>query len=178
MAPAWGDLKFNTVTSSHWLQYHLKSEPCVSFRLSVRVKEDLNETEPRPLRDSLSELSLNYQVMHKRALLWWILLWEKKRMGNLERPAEGHHYRRFLSVQWKDGIPKARLYTCDFWCDFWCNFACKTRLTLPCMNALPRIIAQIGKQVITYYLKTPLFPISATLAVFCRSIKRLKTRAG
>ena len=31
---------------------------------------------------------------------------------------------------------------------------------------------------ITYYLKTPLFPISANLVVFCRSVTRLKTHAG
>ena len=41
-----------------------------------------------------------------------------------------------------------------------------------------RSIAWIGNKVITYYLKTPLFPISANLAVFCRSVARLKTRAG
>ena len=38
--------------------------------------------------------------------------------------------------------------------------------------------AWIGKKVITYYFKTPFFPISANLAVFCRRVTRLKTRAG
>ena len=41
-----------------------------------------------------------------------------------------------------------------------------------------RSIAWIGKKVITFYLKTPFFPMSAHLAVFCRSATRLKTRAG
>ena len=41
-----------------------------------------------------------------------------------------------------------------------------------------RSIAWIVKKVITYYLQTPLFPISANLAVFCRSVTRLKIRAG
>ena len=34
------------------------------------------------------------------------------------------------------------------------------------------------KKVITYYLKTPFFPISANLAVFCRSVRRLKKPCG
>ena len=36
------------------------------------------------------------------------------------------------------------------------------------------IIAWIGNKVITYYLKTSFFPISANLVVFCRCITRLK----
>ena len=64
------------------------------------------------------------------------------------------------------------------WCDFWCNVVYKTRLTLPCMSAFFANIAWIGKKVITYYLKTPFFQISANLPVFCRSVTRPKTRAG
>ena len=41
-----------------------------------------------------------------------------------------------------------------------------------------RSIVWIGKKVITYCLKTPFIPISANLVVFCRSVTRLKTRAG
>ena len=42
-----------------------------------------------------------------------------------------------------------------------------------------RSIAWIGKKVITYYLKTPLYPISVNLAVFGRSVNtQLKSRAG
>ena len=48
----------------------------------------------------------------------------------------------------------------------------------PARMLFSRSIAWIGKKVITYYLKTPLFPISADLAVFRRSVTRLKTRAG
>ena len=40
------------------------------------------------------------------------------------------------------------------------------------------IIAWIRNEVITYYLKTPIFPISANLAAFCRSVTRLKTCLG
>ena len=71
------------------------------------------------------------------------------------------------------------VYTCDFWCDFWCDFAYQTRLTLPCTNVFfSRSVAWIGKKVMTYYLKTPFFPIPANLTVFRRSVTRLKTRAG
>ena len=41
-----------------------------------------------------------------------------------------------------------------------------------------RSIVWIGKKVITYCLKTPFIPISANLVVFCRSVTRIKTRAG
>ena len=41
-----------------------------------------------------------------------------------------------------------------------------------------RSIVWIGKKVITYCSKTPFIPISANLVVFCRSVTRLKTRAG
>ena len=34
------------------------------------------------------------------------------------------------------------------------------------------------KKVITYFLKTPFFPISANLAVFCRSVTRLQSLCG
>ena len=36
----------------------------------------------------------------------------------------------------------------------------------------------LERKSITYYLKTPLFPVSANLVVFCRSVTRLKTHAG
>ena len=53
----------------------------------------------------------------------------------------------------------------------------RTKRALPYPARMPfsRSIAWIGKEVITYYLKTPFFPISANLAVFCRSVTRLKT---
>ena len=43
---------------------------------------------------------------------------------------------------------------------------------------LPQSMAWIGKKIITSCLKTPFTPISANLAVFCRSVTWLKTRAG
>ena len=45
-------------------------------------------------------------------------------------------------------------------------------------RALTRRNAWIGKKAIKYYLKTPFFPISANLAVFCRSVTRLKKPCG
>ena len=41
-----------------------------------------------------------------------------------------------------------------------------------------RSIVWIGKKVITYCLKTLFISISANLVVFCRSVTRLKARAG
>ena len=70
------------------------------------------------------------------------------------------------------------VYTCDFWCDFWCDFAYQTRLTLPCTNVFSRSVAWIGKKVMTYYLKTPFFPIPGNLTVFRRSVTRLKPVRG
>ena len=54
----------------------------------------------------------------------------------------------------------------------------KRVLPYPARLFFSRSIVWVGKKVITYYLKTPFFPISPNLAVFCRSVTRLKTRAG
>ena len=54
----------------------------------------------------------------------------------------------------------------------------KRALPYPARMSFSRSIAWIGKKVMTYYLKTSFFPISANLAVFCRSVRRLNTRAG
>ena len=54
----------------------------------------------------------------------------------------------------------------------------KRRLTPPCTKAFFAKHRVDWKDFITYYLKTPFFPISANLAVFCSSVTRLKTRAG
>ena len=54
----------------------------------------------------------------------------------------------------------------------------KRALPYPARMSFSRSIAWIGKKVITYYLKTPFFPIPAILAVLRRSDTRLKTRAG
>ena len=50
----------------------------------------------------------------------------------------------------------------------------KRALPYPARMLFSRSIAWIGKKVITYYLKTPFFPISASMAVFCRSVARPK----
>ena len=54
----------------------------------------------------------------------------------------------------------------------------KRALPYPARMPFSRSIAWIGKKVITYYLKTPFFPIPANLTVFRRSVTRLKTPAG
>ena len=54
----------------------------------------------------------------------------------------------------------------------------KRALPYPARMLFSRSIARMGKKVITYYLNTPFFAISANLAVFCRSVTRLKIRAG
>ena len=54
----------------------------------------------------------------------------------------------------------------------------KRALPYPARMLFSRSIVWIGKKVITYCLKTPFIPISANLVVFCRSVTRLKTRAG
>ena len=54
----------------------------------------------------------------------------------------------------------------------------KHALPYPTRMLFSLIIAWIGIKGITYYLKAPFFPISANLAVFCRIVKRLKTRGG
>ena len=54
----------------------------------------------------------------------------------------------------------------------------KRALPYPARMLFSRSIAWIGKKVITYYLKTLFFPISANLTVFSRSVTRLKTRVG
>ena len=53
-----------------------------------------------------------------------------------------------------------------------------TKRALPARMSFSRSIAWLGKKVMTYYLKTPFFPIPANLAAFRRSDTRLKTRAG
>ena len=53
-----------------------------------------------------------------------------------------------------------------------------TNAPYPRRSLFSRSIALIEKKVITYYLKTTFFPISANLAVFCLSVARLQTRAG
>ena len=49
----------------------------------------------------------------------------------------------------------------------------RTKRALPCPVRMifSLIIVWIGNKFITYYLKTPFFPISANLAVFCRSVR-------
>ena len=54
----------------------------------------------------------------------------------------------------------------------------KRALPYPARMLSSRSIAWMREKVITHYMKTPFFPISANLAVFCRSVTRLKTRAG
>ena len=54
----------------------------------------------------------------------------------------------------------------------------KRALPYPARMLFSRSIVWIGKKVITYCFKTPFIPISANLVVFCRSVTRLKTRAG
>ena len=54
----------------------------------------------------------------------------------------------------------------------------KCALPYPARMFFSCSIAWIGKKVITYYFKTPFFPMSANLAVFCRRVTRLQTRAG
>ena len=53
----------------------------------------------------------------------------------------------------------------------------KRALPYPARMFFSRSIAWIGKKVIRYYLSL-FFPIYANLVVFCRSVTRLKTRAG
>ena len=54
----------------------------------------------------------------------------------------------------------------------------KRSLPYPARMLFSRSIAWIGKKVVTYYLKTPFFHISASLAVFCRSVTRLNPVRG
>ena len=54
----------------------------------------------------------------------------------------------------------------------------KRALPYPARMLFSRSIVWIGKKVITYCFKTTFIPISANLVVFCRSVTRLKTRAG
>ena len=54
----------------------------------------------------------------------------------------------------------------------------KRALPYPARMSFSRSIVWIGKKVMTYYLKTPFFPIPANLAVLRCSVKRLKTRVG
>ena len=54
----------------------------------------------------------------------------------------------------------------------------KRALPYPAQKLFSGRIAWNGKKVITYYLKTPFFAISANFAVFFRSVRRLNTRAG
>ena len=54
----------------------------------------------------------------------------------------------------------------------------KRALPYPAPMLFSRSIVWIGKKGITYCFKTPFIPISANLVVFCRSVTRLKTRAG
>ena len=54
----------------------------------------------------------------------------------------------------------------------------KRALPYPTRMLFSRSIVWIGKKVITYCLKTPFISISVNLVVFCRSVTRLKARAG
>ena len=62
---------------------------------------------------------------------------------------------------------------------FYAISGAKRALPYPARMLSSRSIAWIGKKVITYYFKTPFFPIPANLAVFFLSVNtRLKTCAG
>ena len=62
------------------------------------------------------------------------------------------------------------VYTCDF--DAISDAISRTKrdLPYPARMSFSRSIVWMGKKVMTYYLKTPLFPIHANLAVLRRSV--------
>ena len=74
--------------------------------------------------------------------------------------------------------PKSPFTHAIFHADFWCDFEYKTRRTLPCTNAFFAKHRVDWKESYHILFEDTLFPISANLAVFRRSVTRLKTRAG